>query len=252
MRDALGDVQSLVVLGGGSDIALAITTELVSRRTRRVTLAARHPDALATNADELRASGADVQVVTYDATVDGATASVLDTAGAAGDIDVVLIAFGWLDSDYSLDASADDVRRSIDINLTAAAVAAHETAQHLRRQGHGTIAVLSSVAGQRVRKGIAPYGAAKAGLDGFILALDDALAGSGVSAMVIRPGHVHTKMTEGRPVTPFATGPEVVAERTVKGLARQRRVVWSPGPLRFVFGALRLLPEPIWRRLNDR
>lgn len=257
MRDAVGDVQSIVVLGGGSDIGLAIAHRLVSRKTRHVVLAARRPDELDDAVQELAAEGAAVSVEPYDATVPNATAELLDRLASRDDVDrldvdVVLVAFGWLGPDFTIDTPSDDVRHCIDVNFTAGATAALEAARHLREQGHGTVAVLSSVAGQRVRRGIAPYGAAKAGLDGFVLALDDALAGTGVNAMIIRPGHVHTKMTEGRTVTPFATGTDVVADRTVAALGARRRVVWSPAPLRLVFGVLRLLPEKLWRRLNDR
>lgn len=252
MRDALGNVQSVVVLGGGSDIALATARALCGPRVQRVVLAARRPDELADRAATLAGTGATVETVAYDATVDGAATAVLTQAAAAGDIDVVLVAFGWLGPDFTLDGPITDVRHSIDVNFTAAAVAAVEAARFLRRQGHGTVVVLTSVAGMRVRRRNAVYGAAKAGIDGFVLALDHALEGTGVRAMVVRPGYVSTKMTEGRPVTPFATGPEVVADRTVHGLRRAQRVVWSPAAMRPVFAVMRLLPEKMWRRLSDR
>ena len=122
-------------------------------------------------------------------------------------------------------------------------------AAQFRRQGHGHLVVLSSVAGERVRKGNFVYGASKAGLDGFAQGLGDALAGSGASVLVVRPGFVHSQMTEGMPAAPFATTPAAVADATVKALAKGRRTVWVPAVLRPVFSAFRHLPGGVWRRL---
>jgi decaprenylphospho-beta-D-erythro-pentofuranosid-2-ulose 2-reductase len=105
------------------------------------------------------------------------------------------------------------------------------------------------VAGYRVRRANFVYGSTKAGLDGFALGLSEALRGSGASLHVVRPGFVHTKMTEGRPAAPFAVGPERVAADVVRGLGRGQTVIWSPAALRFVFSTFRLLPQAVWRRL---
>jgi decaprenylphospho-beta-D-erythro-pentofuranosid-2-ulose 2-reductase len=117
-------------------------------------------------------------------------------------------------------------------------------------QGHGTIVVLSSVAGERVRASNFVYGASKAGLDGFAQGLGDSLRGTGVEVLVVRPGFVHTRMTAGLDAAPLATTPEAVAKAVVEGLARGSHTVWVPAALRFVMIALRHLPRPIFRRLN--
>jgi decaprenylphospho-beta-D-erythro-pentofuranosid-2-ulose 2-reductase len=119
----------------------------------------------------------------------------------------------------------------------------------MRRQGHGRIVVLSSVAGERVRPANMVYGATKAGLDGFALALGDSLVSSGVSVLVVRPGFVRSAMTQGMEAAPFATTPDAVAEATARALQSGRRIVWVPGVLRYVFMVLRHLPAPLWRRL---
>jgi decaprenylphospho-beta-D-erythro-pentofuranosid-2-ulose 2-reductase len=109
--------------------------------------------------------------------------------------------------------------------------------------------VLSSVAGERVRKANFVYGATKAGLDGFAQGLGDSLEGTGARVLVVRPGFVHSAMTKGMKAAPFATTPDKVADVTVRGLRRGSRTVWAPGILRFVFSALRHVPGPIWRKL---
>ncbi len=125
-------------------------------------------------------------------------------------------------------------------------------ADQLRAQGHGTLVVLSSVAGVRVRKDNFVYGSTKAGLDGFAQGLGDALQGSGARVMVVRPGFVTTKMTEGLAPAPFSTDADSVAADIVTGLRRGSHTVWSPPVLRAVFGALQLVPRPLWRRLAAR
>jgi decaprenylphospho-beta-D-erythro-pentofuranosid-2-ulose 2-reductase len=147
----------------------------------------------------------------------------------------------------TLDASR--VASLTSTNFTGPAAAMTAFARVLRSQGHGRIVVLSSVAGYRVRAANFVYGAAKAGLDGFALGLGDALAGSGVSVMVVRPGFVRTKMTAGRKATPLAIDASDVADAVVRGLEKGAEVVWAPPVLRYVFGILRLVPRSLWRRM---
>jgi decaprenylphospho-beta-D-erythro-pentofuranosid-2-ulose 2-reductase len=109
--------------------------------------------------------------------------------------------------------------------------------------------VLSSVAGERVRRANFIYGSSKAGLDGFAQGLGDALAGSGARVLIVRPGFVRTKLTEGRPAAPMSTTPEAVAAATAKALAEGREVIWVPATLRPLFAAFRHLPRAAWRRM---
>ena len=141
------------------------------------------------------------------------------------------------------------VGRMMTVNLTWPAAALVATANQLRRQGHGRIIVLSSVAGYRIRRSNFIYGSAKAGLDGFAVGLSESLRGTGVSIHVVRPGFVRTKMTAGRPAAPFAVGPEQVASDIARGIDLKQTVIWSPRKLGLLFPMLRLLPNALWRRL---
>ncbi|MBW0105084.1 SDR family NAD(P)-dependent oxidoreductase, partial [Pseudonocardia sp. KRD291] len=119
-----------------------------------------------------------------------------------------------------------------------------------RAQGEGTLVVYSSVAGVRVRRANYVYGSAKAGLDGFASGLADALHGTGVRLLLVRPGFVIGRMTEGMSPAPLSSTPEQVADATVAALRRGRGGdVWVPGTLRALFAVLRLLPRPVWRRM---
>ena len=100
--------------------------------------------------------------------------------------------------------------------------------------------------------GVALYGGAKAGLDFLARGLRPTLREHGVRVLVIRPGFVHTRMTEGLSPAPLSTDPESVARDIVRSLRRSRTVVWTPRLLRPMFAVLRLLPSPIWNRLAAR
>jgi len=242
VKDALGRVESLLVLGGGSEIGLATARALVSRGARRVVLAARAPERLEAEAAALRSAGAQVALERWDAgDVQGQEAAIAGLFDRHGDLDVVLAAAGVLEG------SPADV---IATNFLGLAAALAPAAERMREQGHGTLVVLSSVAGERPRRSNYLYGSSKAGLDAFAQGLGDALADSGVGVLVVRPGFVHTKMTSGLDPAPLATTPEAVADAIVTGLARGSHTVWVPGPLRWVMSALRHLPRPLFRRLD--
>ena len=241
MRDALGEVQSVLVLGGTSDIGVATARALVARRARTVVLAARNPDSCARVGEEL--SPARVEALAFDA-VDTAShaAFVDDVFERFGDIDLALVAFGVLGEE-------EDPVTVAEVNYVGAASAINALARKMGKQGHGTIVLLSSVAGERARKSNFMYGASKAGADAFAQGLGDSLAGSGVHVMVVRPGFVKTKMTAGRDPVPFSTTADAVAGEIVKGLARGAHTVWVPPVLRYVMSVLRHVPRPVFRRL---
>lgn len=254
MDNAFGESQVIVVLGGTSDIGLAIARRMISPLARVIVLACRDLARGEHAAASLRSDELKVDVVAFDAVDTAAHEQLLaDIVVAHGDIDVAILAAGQLGASQLGDGSAAiDVDAAVQIaqvNFTGAISAGMAAANQFRRQGHGTLVVLSSVAGERVRKANFVYGATKAGLDGFAQGLGDSLIGSGARVLVVRPGFVHSAMTKGLKVAPFATTPDAVAEATMKGLRSGRRTVWAPGILRFVFSALRHVPGPIWRRL---
>ena len=246
MKDALGSVQSALVLGGSSDIGRAIVRALVADRTRKVILAARDPDALGAASDELRAAGAQVEAVAFDAAETAAHPALIDSVfDEHGDIDLVLVTFGVLGKQADLLEDPAAAADSVHVNFTGATAALLAVAHRMRRQGHGTIVVLSSVAGERARRSNFVYGSAKAGLDAFAQGLADELAPAGIDVIVVRPGMVRTKMTAGMEPVPLTTTPEAVAEDVVAAIRKGgSRTVWSPPALRYVMTALRLLPRP--------
>jgi decaprenylphospho-beta-D-erythro-pentofuranosid-2-ulose 2-reductase len=248
MDNALGEPQTIVLLGGTSDIGRAIVQRLDSPTARTLVLAGRRPGEM--RDEELARPGLAIDTVAFDAAdAAGHDGLVRELAARHGDLDVVVLAFGQLVEQDELDDDPVRAAEMITVNYTGAVSVALAVAAQFRRQGHGRLVVLSSVAGERVRKANFVYGSSKAGLDGFAQGLGDALEGTGASVLVVRPGFVHSKMTAGMKAAPFSTTPAAVADATVKALRQGRRTVWVPGVLRVVFSTFRHLPGPIWRRL---
>ncbi|MGW4030088.1 decaprenylphospho-beta-D-erythro-pentofuranosid-2-ulose 2-reductase [Streptomyces sp. NPDC004838] len=249
MKDAFGTPQSLLVLGGTSEIGLAVARRLIARRTRTVWLAGRPSPDLDAAADGLRRLGADVRTVAFDALNPALHEQALGKVFAEGDIDMVLLAFGLLGDQANDEGDPQAAVRVAQTNYTGAVSAGLVCAASLQNQGHGSLVVLSSVAGERARRANFIYGSSKAGLDAFAQGLGDALHGTGVHVMVVRPGFVRTKMTAGLPDAPLATTPEAVALAVEQGLRRRSETVWVPGAMRVVMSALRHVPRPLFRRL---
>lgn len=249
MKDAFGAPQSLLVLGGSSDIGRAVARRLVARRTRRIHLAGRPSARLEQAAAELAGLGAEVSTVPFDAAATETHEEALGKVFAEGDVDCVVLAFGVLGDQSHDETHPRSAAEVAHVNYTGAVSAALTCANALRAQGHGSLVILSSVAGERARRANFIYGSTKAGLDAFAQGLGDALHGSGVHVMVVRPGFVHSRMTEGMEPAPLATTPDAVARAVEQGLRHRSHTVWVPHTLRYLMTAVRHLPRPLHRRL---
>lgn len=248
--DALGAPQSVLVLGGGSEIALATVRALPSGRLNRVVLAGRPSPALDQAVSDLTAAGiTNVTTVDFDAMQTQTHGAILDDIFDAGDIDIVILAFGVLTDQGAVEA---DPQLAVDMamtNYTGAVSAGLHVARRLKEQGHGSLVVLSSVAGDRARRSNYVYGSTKAGLDAFAQGLGDALQGSGAHVLVVRPGMVRTRMTAGMAEAPLTADPQQVADIIVKALKRGKETVYAPGPLRFVMAGIKVAPRAVFRKL---
>jgi decaprenylphospho-beta-D-erythro-pentofuranosid-2-ulose 2-reductase len=252
LQDAFGRPQSAVVFGGTSDIARAIVERLIPLGCTRLVLAGRDASALAAAADEARAIGAtEVAQVVFDARIVTDVAAVVSEcfAAAGDDVDLVLMAVGVLGNQERDETDATATAEVLTATTVWPSAALAASFEKLKQQGHGKIVVLSSVAGVRVRRANYLYGAAKSGLDAYAIGLSEAARGTGVEVYVVRPGFVHTKMTEGLPAAPFSTDRGAVADAVMQGMEQRHTVIWAPAPLRYVFSVFRLLPQAVWRRL---
>ncbi|HLM62822.1 MAG TPA: decaprenylphospho-beta-D-erythro-pentofuranosid-2-ulose 2-reductase [Acidimicrobiales bacterium] len=254
MRNALGAVQSLLVLGGASDIGASVAQRLVADGCTQVVLAGRHPERMEPVAERLRGAGAEVAIVAWDAADvadhGDAIKRAWDALPGGGDVDCVVLAAGQLGDQAHLEDDPTAAAELATVNYTGPVSTLLHVSRRLREQGHGSIVVLSSVAGERIRRSNFVYGSTKGALDGFTQGLSDSLVGTGVHVLVVRPGFVHTSMTEGKEPAPLATTPEAVAEAVADGLAARRNTVWVPGTFRWLMVAFRHLPRGVWRKVS--
>lgn len=253
MLNAVGQAQHILVLGGTSEIGLAIAQELISRGGNPVvTLAAReNSPRIDAAAETLRAAGASqIRLVNFDALDFDSHPAVIDAAFAEQDVDVAVVAFGTLGDQEELWQDQVKAVASAQTNYTAPVSVGVLLGQAMRKQGHGTIIAMSSVAGTKVRRSNFVYGSAKAGMDGFYLQLGEALKDDGVQVTVVRPGQVRTKMTDGLDEAPLTVNKEDVAEAAVNAALAGKPSVFVHklfGPISLV---LKAIPAPIMSKLN--
>jgi decaprenylphospho-beta-D-erythro-pentofuranosid-2-ulose 2-reductase len=257
MIDATGNPQTILLLGGTSEIGLAICERYLQNANARVILAdlpnaPRREAAIA----QLEAAGAkSVEFLDFDAVDTKSHPALIESAWANGDVDVAIVAFGLLGDAEELWQNQAKAVLVAQVNYTAAVSVGVLVGEKMRAQGFGQIIAMSSVAGERVRRSNFVYGSTKAGLDGFYLGLGEALGEFGVHVLVIRPGQVRTTTTlehwkaTGAKEAPFTVNKEDVAELAVASAARGKYLVWAPGPVRYLMAVMRHIPRPIFRKL---
>jgi decaprenylphospho-beta-D-erythro-pentofuranosid-2-ulose 2-reductase len=248
MIDAVGNIQSLLVLGGSSEIGLAIARRYASRPLR-VVLAGRPSERLDAAAAELRELGCTVEQVGFDARDPHSHAGTVHGIFEKGDIDVAVVAFGVLGDAEKAWTDVDHAVELAETNYVGAVSAGVAVGDAMKAQGHGVIVAMSSVAGERPRRSNFVYGSTKAGLDAFYTGLGEALRPHGVRVLVVRPGFVKTRMTEGLDPVPLSVTADEVADAVVTAVRRGTELIWVPMPLRAVMSGLRHLPRPLFRRL---
>jgi decaprenylphospho-beta-D-erythro-pentofuranosid-2-ulose 2-reductase len=257
-----GRFSRVLLLGGTSEIGLAILSSLHLDPGAEVILAGRDPQRLEAAGKSLsRRRGDDppyppITVARYDATETGAHQAFVEEICAGGVPDLVIAATGILIPQEQAERDVRLAATMIETNLTGHVTALLAFGEAMRRRGSGTIVVLSSVAAIRPRKFNSVYGATKAGLDAFARGYADSLHGSGVRLLLVRPGFVTGRMTQGMKPAPLATTPEGVGAAVASALRDQGRgggksVVWVPAPLVGLATVMKLIPRPVWRKLEQ-
>ena len=238
-----------MVFGGRSEIGVELATRLAPGAT--VVLAARGAERLDEQVAAVRSAGAAaVHTVEFDADELSSHGPLVDKlVGEFGPLRIAVLAFGILGDQARAEADAGHAVAIVHTDYVAQVSLLTHLATAMRAAGRGELVVFSSVAGIRVRRANYVYGSAKAGLDGFACGLADALHGTGVRLLLVRPGFVIGRMTEGMDPAPLSSTPAQVAEATARALRTGRGTVWVPWALRPMFFGMKLLPRAIWRRL---
>lgn len=240
---------TVLILGGRSEIGTKLAVQLAPGAS--VVLAARNADRLGEQTAAILAAGA-VAVSTREFDADDVETHgplVASIIAEHGPIDTAVLAFGILGDQDRAEIDAAHAVAVVHTDYVAQVSLLTHLAAAMRQAGRGALVVFSSIAGARVRRANYVYGSAKAGLDGFASGLADALHGTGVRLLIVRPGFVIGRMTEGMTPAPLSSTPPQVAAATARALAKGRRTVWIPWALGPASAVMRLLPQFVWRRM---
>ncbi|BBY76880.1 SDR family NAD(P)-dependent oxidoreductase [Mycolicibacterium parafortuitum] len=245
----MSDTGLVVVFGGRSEIGGELAQRLAPGVT--VVLAARRSADLQAEIAAVRQAGATaMHAVEFDADDLAAHEAVVDAIIAEhGPIGTAVLAFGILGDQSRAEKDAAHAASIAHTDYVAQVSLLTVLADRMRTAGSGTLVAFSSIAGYRVRRANYVYGSAKAGLDGFCNGLSDALHGTGVRLLLVRPGFVIGRMTEGMSPAPLSSTPAQVADATVRALRKGRTTVWIPASLAVLACVFRMMPRWMWRRL---
>ena len=244
-----------VLLGATRGMGRALA-QLMAERGDALFLLGRDGEDLARSAADLEHRGAAGAVGT--AACDLEQPAGFDAALAAaeehlGGLDAVVVTAGLFATQDALEADRDFTRRLLDVDFARTIEFCELARTRLLAggaEGGGKLCVFSSVAGDRGRKPVVLYGAAKAGLAAYLEGLDHKFRGQGLEVICVKPGFVKTAMTAGLDPPPFAGEPEAVARQVLKAIDRGKPVVYTPGIWRWVMLAIRWLPRAVMRRID--
>ena len=244
-------MERILILGATSAIAEAVA-RIYASRSAKLYLVARNSNRLGLNARDLEIRGAGaIDSMVLDLRDYSRHAELLSAAQEHLDgIDVVLVAYGVLPDQAACEADAQAMRDVFETNALSVMSLLTEASKMLEAQGRGTLAVISSVAGDRGRRSNYVYGASKAALEAFLQGLRNRLYSKGVHVLTIKPGFVDTPMTAAFDKGPLWASPATVANGIVRSIDRRRDVVYLPWFWRLIMFGVRALPERLFKRLS--
>jgi len=245
---------NVVLLGATRGIGRAMARRMVGRGDRLVLLG-RSPEELERSAADLAArageGGGVAGTFRFDLLEPEGAEEALDAAWEAlGRVDGVVVTAGLFATQDELEADAALTRRVLEADFSGTVLFCEAARRRLLGQGGGTLCVASSVAGERGRKPVVLYGAAKAGLTRYLEGPDHRIHSAGLKVVTVKPGFVRTSMTAGLPEPPFAGEPDEVAGSIVRAFDRGTPVVYAPGIWRWVMLVIRRLPRFVLRRVG--
>lgn len=244
-------MKNVIIIGATSAIAEA-AARLWAGKNARLALVGRDSSRLERIADDLRVRGA-AMVATFVLDATDMDRQEL-TLGAAmkelGSLDIALIAHGVLPDQKLCESDTAAMVRQFEVNALSVMSLCTLFANEMERQGHGTLAVIGSVAGDRGRQSNYVYGSSKAAITTFLQGMRQRLAKRGVGVLAIKPGFVDTPMTRDFPKNALWATPDKVARDIVVAIERRRDVLYTPGFWRVVMLIIRAIPETVFKRLS--
>jgi decaprenylphospho-beta-D-erythro-pentofuranosid-2-ulose 2-reductase len=244
---------NVVVLGATRGMGRALARRMAERGDR-LFLLGRDIEELRRSAVDVMSrssTGHDVGVAVCDLERPETFEVALGQAEASlGSIDIVVITAAHFAPQDRLEQDTDLAHRLLTVNFANTVRFCELARKRLIARGGGTLCVFSSVAGERGRKPVVLYGAAKAGLSRYLEGLDHRYRAAGLVTLCVKPGFVMTSMTEGLSRPPFAGHPDAVAKRVLKAIDRKKPVVYAPPIWALVMFVIRLLPRFVMRRVD--
>ena len=244
-------MRHILIIGATSAIAEA-TARHFARDGDRLFLVARNPERLSAVAADLKNRGASqVEALVLDANDTGQHAALVAQADAALEgLDTVLIAHGTLSDQNACEASYETALAELQTNCLSVISLLTHIANLFEKQRNGTIAVISSVAGDRGRQSNYVYGTAKAAVTTFLQGLRNRLYRSGVNVVTIKPGFVDTPMTANFQKGILWSSSEKVSEIIYTAIKRKNDVVYAPRIWRYIMAVITLIPEYQFKRMK--
>jgi short-subunit dehydrogenase len=243
----------VVMLGATKGMGRALARRMAERGDR-LFLLGRDLDELRRSAADLMSrstAGHDVGVALCDLERPETFEAALHEAEAAlGSLDIIVVTAAQFATQDRLEQDTALAHRVLTVTFANTVTFCELARKRLLARGRGTLCVFSSVAGERGRKRVVLYGAAKAGLSRYLEGLDHRYRGEGLVTVCVKPGFVTTSMTEGLPRPPFAGDPDAVAKRVLAAIDRGQPVVYAPSAWALVMFVIRLLPRFVMRRLD--
>jgi decaprenylphospho-beta-D-erythro-pentofuranosid-2-ulose 2-reductase len=242
----------VVFLGATKGMGRALA-RLLAQRGDQVFLLGRDRNDLQRSATDLELFGASGAVGSAPCDLLDPTtfAPALDAAAAAlGGFDTVVVTAGLFATQDALEADAALTARLLAADFTNTILFCEAARTRLLAAGGGTLCVFSSVAGERGRKPVILYGAAKAGLSHYLEGLDHKFRAHGLRTITVKPGFVKTGMTASLTPPPFAGEPDDVARAVLKAIERGRPEVYAPSIWRWIMLVIRTLPRAVMRRIG--
>jgi len=244
-------MKKILVIGATSAIAREVA-KIYAAQESRLCLVGRNEENLHIVADDLRVRGAEaVDVLALELTDSASHRELIEHAGHfLQGIDIVLVAYGSLPDQPACEENPEQALRELNINFVSVVALLTQLANEMEKRGSGTLAVISSVAGDRGRQSNYIYGAAKGGLSIFLQGLRNRLASKGVQVLTIKPGFVDTPMTTEFKKGPLWVSAETVAQGIIRAIDKQRDIVYLPWFWWGIMLVIKSIPERIFKKMK--
>lgn len=243
----------IVVIGGTSSIAEHCMRLWLEQAPADIVLVARNIDKASIIAADLRARSPDstIKILCINFSDPEAISHLVETVTEDRPVDIALIAHGCLPNQSNCERDLNAVKTSLELNAISPSMFSEAFARSMQQSRHGSIVIISSVAGDRGRKSNYVYGAAKGLLNRYAQGLQHRLAGTGVKVVLVKPGPTATPMTAHLTANgPKLTDVKKVAHKIVQGVAGSSEVIYAPSRWRMIMLIIQHLPWAIFKRIN--